>query len=194
MTHRVRRGAVIVLLTGIALVVGSSPAWAHGRLTTSDPADGAALAIAPSSVSLTFNEPVQAGFTTVTVIGPDGVDYHTGPYGEVDDTVTAPVRPLVPAGPYRIGYRVVSSDGHPVSGELDFTLTTPGPAAVTPTRSLAAPAPTVPAAGAAPAPAAVAVPTAAPERDGGAPIWPWIVGGVMLVAGGVAAALRLGRS
>jgi hypothetical protein len=37
------------------------------------------------------------------------------------------------------------------------------------------------------------VPSAAPPDAGGAPVWPWIVGAVVLVAGGVFLALRLGR-
>jgi hypothetical protein len=39
----------------------------------------------------------------------------------------------------------------------------------------------------------VAAPVA-PVDEGGAPVWPWVVGAVVLVGGGVAAALRLGRS
>ena len=75
---------------------------------------------------------------------------------------------------------MVSADGHPVSGKTSFTLTTAGPGS---------PDAQVPAATAAPN----AVPSAAPPDAGGAPVWPWIVGAVVLVGAGVVLALRLGR-
>ncbi|HEX5813288.1 MAG TPA: copper resistance protein CopC, partial [Pseudonocardia sp.] len=88
--------------------------------------------------------------------------------------------PLGPAGVYQIGYRVVSADGHPVSGKVAFTLTTAGAGSA----QAQTPATTA---------APDAVPTTAPPDAGGAPVWPWIAGAVVLVAGGVALALRLGR-
>lgn len=185
MTVSALRFVALALLTGTALLLGSAPAWAHTRLDTSDPADGSSLATGPAQVSLTFTEPVQPGFSTVTVVGPDGLDYRSGEPSAGGATVGTAVRPLGPAGEYRIGYRVVSADGHPISGSVAFTLAAPGPGA-------AAPAGTPPPAAAPPGPDAV--PGAAPEGDGGGtPVWPWIVGAVVLVGGGVAAALRLGR-
>jgi copper resistance protein C len=179
------RAAALTLLCGLALVFGAGQALAHTRLIGSDPADGASLATAPSHVSLTFNEEMQAEFTTVTVVGPDGATWSTGPVGVDGPTVGVDLRPLGPAGAYQVGYRVVSDDGHPVTGAITFTLTAPGPAAVGPTPA------TNPAATTAP-PAAAA--TAAPAQPGGgAPVWPWIAGAVLLVGGGVFAALRLGR-
>lgn len=178
----VRRGAVLLLLAGLALLFGASPAWAHSRLEGSSPAQGASLSTPPATVSLTFNEPVQIEFSTLTVIGPDGADYHTGDLSEVDNTVTAGVLPLGPAGTYQIGYRVVSADGHPVAGAIPFTLTAPGPGS-----SAAKPAGGSALGSASP----VAVPS---SGDTGAPVWPWVVGGVVLVGGGAALALRVGRS
>ncbi len=108
--------------------------------------------------------------------------------------VTVPVRPLGPAGEYTVGYRVLSTDSHPVQGAVRFTLTAPGPG------TAAAPAPSGDG-----APEAVAAPdgpaSTGPSSDssdgsdsGGTPVWPWIAGAVLLLGAGVAAALRLGRS
>lgn len=179
---RPARGAVVTLIAGIALLLGTAPAWAHSRLESSDPVANSSTATSPQKVSLTFNEAVQPGFTVITVIGPNGDDYHSDDISEVDDTVSVGVLPLGPAGAYRIGYRVVSADGHPVSGSVPFTLTTAGPGSPR----------AAPPAGATAAPSAV--PTSAPAGDGGAPVWPWIVGAVLVVGLGVGAALRLGRS
>jgi methionine-rich copper-binding protein CopC len=175
-----RRVVALVLAVGVTLLLGAAPAWAHSKLDASNPVDGASVATPPSSVSLTFDEDVQAGFTVMTLIGPDGKDYHSGNVTETDETVTVNALPLGPAGVYQVGYRVVSADGHPVSGKTSFTLTAAGPGS---------PLAQLPAAGSEP----TGVPTAAPADSGGAPVWPWIVGAVVLVAGGVALALRLGR-
>jgi methionine-rich copper-binding protein CopC len=177
------RAVALTLLCGLALLLGAGQAVAHTRLIGSDPADGASLATAPDHISLTFNENMQAEFTTVTVLGPDGAMWSTGPVGVDGPTVGVDLRPLGPAGAYQIGYRVVSDDGHPVTGAVTFTLTAPGPGAAVDPAPAASPAPP-PAAAAAAAPA---------ETGGEAPVWPWIAGAVLLVGGGVFAALRLGR-
>ena len=122
-----RRVLTLALAVGAALLLGAAPAWAHSQLDASNPANGASVATPPSSVSLTFNEDVQPGFTVITLIGPDGKDYHSGDVTETDQTVKVDALPLGPAGQYQIGYRVVSADGHPVSGKTTFTLTTAGP-------------------------------------------------------------------
>jgi copper resistance protein C len=184
MPSSTRRGALrvgtVTLLAGLALLLGAAPALAHTRLQSSNPTDGASLDAAPEHVSLTFNEEMSPDFSTITVVGPDGARYETGAVGAEGGTVSTAVLPLGPAGQYKIGYRVVSADGHPVSGEVSFTLTTAGQATTAPAPATSAPA-------AAPAAAAPA------ESDGGSPVWPWIVGAVVLVGGGVVAALRLGR-
>lgn len=176
------RSVALAVLCAAALLLGAGQALAHTRLLGSDPADGASLAAAPARVSLQFNEAMQAEFSTLTVTGPDGTAWQTGPVTADGTTVSIALRPLGPAGRYEIGYRVISDDGHPVSGAVAFQLTAPGPGT---------PAPAEPAAPAAPAAPAEAAP---PPADGGMPVWPWIVGAVVLVVGGVTTALRLGRN
>ena len=194
MIDRAARVVAVTLLCAVTLLFGAVPAFAHTRLQSSDPADGTSLGAGPQRVSLTFNEPMQTGFATLTVIGPDGRPYQSGEVAANGGTVSIGVAPLGPAGRYEIGYRVVSEDGHPVTGSVAFTLTAPGPAATTtaaaPSSALAAPVSGTPA----PTSAAPA-PVAASTSEGGAmPVWPWIVGGVVLIGVGAAAALRLGRS
>ena len=70
--------SAVTVLCGLALLLGAgrrspTPGW-----TSSDPADGTSLADRPQRVSLTFNEPMQPGFTTMTVVGPDQAQYQAG--------------------------------------------------------------------------------------------------------------------
>jgi methionine-rich copper-binding protein CopC len=176
----------------VALLLGAAPAFAHTRLEGSNPADGSSVAGAPESVSLQFNEDIQAEFVTVSVVGPDGTQYQTGVASTAGGQVTTAVSPLGPAGTYEIGYRVVSDDGHPVTGKVSFTLTAPGPGGALPTPSAALPSAAAPAPVPAPAPTVVD-PQASTQQSEGAPVWPWLAGAVVLVGAGAAAALRLGR-
>lgn len=185
-TRTTLRAAAVSLVVGLALLFGAAPAFAHAEFESSDPADGASLATGPSTVSVTFSDTMQQGFNELTVIGPDGTThYENGEVTADGDTVSVAVNPLGAAGRYQIGYRVLSDDGHPVSGSIGFTLTAPGPAAAQPATSAAA---------AAPAPADAPAPAAQQQSgSGGSPVWPWIVGAVVLVAAGVFVAMRLGR-
>jgi methionine-rich copper-binding protein CopC len=167
----------------VALLLGAAPAFAHTRLESSNPTDKSSVDVAPESVSLTFNENISAEFATISVVGPDGTNYQSGQVSAAGGQVSTAVSPLGPAGIYQIGYRVVSDDGHPVQGTVSFTLTAPGPAVAAPTTAPAAAAPT----------AAPVAPQASSTPSGGAPIWPWLVGAVILVAAGAVVALRLGR-
>ena len=186
-TLKFLRGVAVAVLAAAALLLGAAPAMAHARLISSDPPDGASLDAGPQRVSLTFSDQMTGEFDAITVVGPDEKQYQTGDVTAEGSTVSIAVQPLGPTGVYEIGYRVVSADGHPVEGTLSFTLTTPGPAAAATTNAAPAGAPA-----ATPAPAAA--PTAPDNDSGGMPLWPWLVGAIVLIGAGVVVALRLGKS
>lgn len=110
------------LLLGLLVgVLGATPAAAHDTLEGSDPGDGATVATVPASVTLTFNEEVQNFSPVIQVTGPDGTDWADGEPTVAGVDVSVPVKAGAPAGAYTVAYRIVSSDGHPVTGELTFT-------------------------------------------------------------------------
>ncbi|MEV2276093.1 copper resistance CopC family protein [Nocardiopsis sp. NPDC049922] len=127
-TRRLPRliAAAAVPLTAGALALAPAPALAHDVLTGSSPDDGAILEAAPEEVVLTFNNAPMASDSAsdVIVTGPNGEQYQEEGALEFDDLdVTAGLLPLDEAGEYTIGFRVVSSDGHPIQDSLTFTLT-----------------------------------------------------------------------
>jgi methionine-rich copper-binding protein CopC len=169
---------VSLLLTGLvagAVVLGTAtPALAHNVLVSSDPKDGSQLESGPAAITLTFDQAVNAGekFNTITVTGPEGTRWEAeGEPTVKNNTVVFPIRPLGPAAEYTIGYRILSADGHPVTGSLKFTLTKAGDGT--------------------PAPTPAAEPTAPTDSDA-VPIWVWIAAAVLLLGGGVFLALRGG--
>ncbi|MFJ8910859.1 copper resistance protein CopC [Amycolatopsis sp. NPDC102389] len=165
--RNVPRGAVIAASVLFMALAGAQPAMAHSVLVSSDPAKDSSFASAPAAVTLVFNEPLDRGFTELAVLGPDGTSHWEG--GEpvvTGEKLSAPLRALGAAGVYTVKYRVVSADGHPVSGSVPFTLTTAGPG------TAAAPKPRTDTA------------AALPAADDSVPLWPWIAGAVLVALAG----------
>lgn len=171
-----KRLATVTALTVAVLIGGAGPALAHNVKIGSDPADGAQVEVGPQQVRLDFDQPVRTGehYNTINVVGPQNTYWTDAPAKVEGSSVTAPVRELGPAGTYTVGYRILSSDGHPVTGKVTFTLTKPGNGT---------PAP----------PPEAASDSATAAQDGSAPIWPWVAGAVVLLALGMVLALRLGK-
>ncbi|WP_433216119.1 copper resistance CopC family protein [Microtetraspora malaysiensis] len=170
---------VVTLLLGTALAM---PALAHTSLRSSDPKENSRVD-ALTKVNLTFSESVR--YPVVLVRGPDGRQYESGTPAVHGSEVTQAVSGSLPAGKYSVAWRVVSSDGHPIEGEIPFTVTGSAAAGQDGTEA-AAVAPSTPAAsGGTPAPEQSAAPAAATaaaddqaEADtgkGGVPAWVWIV-------------------
>ncbi|WP_163567288.1 copper resistance CopC family protein [Fodinicola feengrottensis] len=110
------------------MLATAAPAAAHDVLISSSPANGASVA-APTRVTFTFNDVVLNNFAAVVVTGPDGKQYQDGAPRIIDTSVSVNVKALPVTGAYTASYRIVSADGHPVSGDIKFTVTTtkPGP-------------------------------------------------------------------
>ncbi|CAN5223175.1 hypothetical protein BH20ACT5_BH20ACT5_21400 [soil metagenome] len=142
--RRWRAVAPIVLALLAAQGLVAPPAAAHNALASTTPADGAELPTVPAEVTLTFDGPVSPDFAQVVVTGPDGAGWQAGAPRVSGATVTQPLAEPALAGTYEVGWRVVSSDGHPISGTFSFDvaaapITTTAPQSTVPT---AAPAET----------------------------------------------------
>lgn len=179
------------LLTASVLgTVAAAPALAHTRLVSSTPtADVPAQA--PREISLDFTDPVQPGLSTVSVTGADGRQRAAGTptAGEDDASVTQALAGPLDPGTYRVAYRVLAADGHPVTGSFEVTV-------------LAAPTPTAtpassPLATASPPLEDTASPSLRPaagerDEDGGLPVLTLVVGGLVVAGGAGVLARRLG--
>jgi copper resistance protein C len=140
-----RAGAVLFgVAFGVSLLMPASPAAAHNQLTSSSPRDGARIAEPPELVELRFLARVDEDTTTITITGPDNVDALGGQPRFSGNRVSLPFTPGA-AGLYVVGYRLVSADGHPILGEVRFTLTTGTPADPTPEPTVADPSTPAPA-------------------------------------------------
>jgi methionine-rich copper-binding protein CopC len=115
--------AALLVGTGLLIWFGVQvPASAHAALIGETPRDGTTVTTAPSTATLRFDENVRMP-SKVIVTGPAGRVDH-GATSVVDNQIEAAVTITatpVDVGEYTIAYRVVSADGHPVSGQTHFT-------------------------------------------------------------------------
>lgn len=156
-------GVALSFTFGAALVtsaISAAPASAHAVLVKITPDPDAQLTTAPTEVVLEFDEPVSTTFATVVVTTAAGVTVARGKPTVLGAKVTQPLSPDMASGGYRVAYRVVSDDGHSVSGESNFTLTltsftSPATSVGTPSASASAsPTPATPSAPAVAGPSA----------------------------------------
>jgi copper resistance protein C len=109
----------------IGALVFAPQASSHDLLVDIDPKDGAVLTEGTFDAKLTFNNPL------LVVAGESNAQLATKParsnnwteheVSVVDRVLTARVI-LSEPGPYDLRWKVVSSDGHPISGTSTFTL------------------------------------------------------------------------
>jgi copper transport protein len=117
---------------GVAALLASllymPAAQAHATLIGSEPADGAVLARAPTTVRLTFNEPVSP--LIMRLVGaPGGSARELSAVAVEGQSVVVTLPELSPEamqGTYGVSWRVVSADGHPVGGTVSFSVGTRG--------------------------------------------------------------------
>ncbi|MBX6390290.1 MAG: copper resistance protein CopC [Frankia sp.] len=118
--------ALVFALAGI-VVAAAGPASAHSQLVSSSPAAGEQLAASPSAVELRFSQDLLTVGTVVIVADTAGATWTSGDPTVAGAVLTAPLKEDLPSGSYQIRWRVVSADGHPVSGAIPFTVGTPAP-------------------------------------------------------------------
>ena len=112
--------ALVAVLLGLGAVT-AGPARAHAELESTDPKDGASLTNAPDEVRMRFGEDLLPEAVRVVAADSAGTPVPL-PDAVVDAneaTVAWPVE--APAGSYTVSFRVVSQDGHPITGSFTFS-------------------------------------------------------------------------
>jgi copper transport protein len=115
------------LFAGLAMlllaVCFATDALAHASLVSVEPRDGSVLAQAPSRVELRFNENVTAG--AVRVIDAAGTLRNDAKIEAAAETIAVTLPDGLPPGTSMVSYRVISQDGHPVTGTVTFSVGVP---------------------------------------------------------------------
>jgi len=126
-----RRGAraarTCALLAALVTIAALAPASAFGHavLERSDPLSGAIAKREPGQIVFHFSESVEGNFGAIRVYDKGGGRVESGdafhPSGRGSDLGTH-LKAALPKGTYTATYRVISADGHPVSGGLVFSI------------------------------------------------------------------------
>ncbi len=126
-----RRLALLVIAmcaaSGGVVGLAAGTAFAHNTLVSSDPTDGAELAVAPAQITWTFDKAVPLETMTVTLIDATGVrsELSGSTHGAAGDTEVVTPLPALQPGPVSVRWRLVGPDGHPITGLVSFTITAP---------------------------------------------------------------------
>jgi copper transport protein len=130
----VNRAAIRLAFAVVAAVLASaslaSTAFAHADLLRSSPRDGQTFERSPRAVELTFDEGIEPAFVRLRVQDAAGRRVDRGePYhpGDREEVLAVRLRPGLD-GRYAASYRVISSDGHPVTRQIRFNVRPAAPA------------------------------------------------------------------
>ncbi|HBM3484962.1 TPA: copper resistance protein CopC [Listeria innocua] len=107
------------------LIVPVQHVSAHAYLENSNPADQSHIQIAPEKVTLVFNEEIEADFPLIEVKDSSGKQVETGKTSvskKNNHMVEASLPADLKADVYSVSWRVVSADGHAVTGIISFKL------------------------------------------------------------------------
>jgi len=111
-------------ITALLLSLAASAAMAHADIKQSVPAQGAVLKAPIQEVSITFNEKVEAMFTSATLSTDIGVAVQTGKAAldPANPTILRMAVPVLASGKYVIKWNAVGHDGHRRTGMIRFSV------------------------------------------------------------------------
>jgi copper transport protein len=120
MGHFMTVRKILFTLVGLVLI---SQSMAHVTPRKSIPEDGAVLTESPTQLSIQFSD--LAKFISLELAGSDGevTKIDISEAKSVDGLVSVQI-PLLQPDTYKVSWRVLSVDGHPVAGRFTFTIKT----------------------------------------------------------------------
>jgi methionine-rich copper-binding protein CopC len=122
------KSKLIVFLLSLFVALfsfGVNPALAHNTFDSSSPSEGDALEISPSNWTITFAKSVPLDSFSGEVINGDGIRTQlTSPTHGATDNIVVVSLPTSLTGAITARWKLVSSDGHVVSGRVAFSVNT----------------------------------------------------------------------
>ncbi len=178
--------AVLALTAALSVLGGAAPASAHEQLLSSSPTASEQLPTTPSEVTVTFTDDLMDIGAVLLLRDAAGTEWELGDPVLAGASASASVEGELPDGSYTLAWRVVSGDGHPISGIVPFTVGEPTPASVPEGSATAEPG------SAGTLDAATTDSTSLPDAAGEPAGMPQRLRILLLGAGGAALALALG--
>ena len=121
-----KRAYLSFFMSSFLLVTSVSTASAHTILLSSSPKAGSVVASMPSTISLTFNEGLLTiagkSVNTLSIKDSAGHRLDQGLATVNEASLSVKSRKSSQTGKFTVQYRVISADGHPVTGSFVFTV------------------------------------------------------------------------
>jgi methionine-rich copper-binding protein CopC len=112
-----------ILIAAAAACLTGQAAFAHAFLDRASPAVGSEVSGPPTSISLTYTEPVEPLFSTVHVTDAAGGRVDEGkPATQDDGRILQVALKSLPPGVYTVEWHVTSVDTHKTEGHFTFTV------------------------------------------------------------------------
>jgi methionine-rich copper-binding protein CopC len=126
------RVAAVLVLATLCCAWGAGPASAHTDVVWTYPAEGASLPYPPAEVAIEASDPIDLGLSQVVVRDADGraMNVTEKSLTQGASTLLASLDDKGAWGQWSVDYRVVGSDGHAVTGRIDFAVGEPAGATV----------------------------------------------------------------
>lgn len=126
----IRRGLFKAATVALSLAVCAAFAHAatrallHATLLRATPAANSHLTKPPETIRLVFSEQIVPELSQITLIGPDGSGTQLQVANDPHDvrTLVGRIPGQLTGGRYKVSWRVLSADGHPVGGSLNFSI------------------------------------------------------------------------
>ena len=115
--------AALLLCLGFSLATAPGAA-AHDQIVSTNPTPGEQLAASPTDLEFIFSNSLMSLGNEVRVMDARDKDWASGTPALSGEKMTQLLATGMPDGEYLIRWRVVSSDGHPISGTQTFRVGT----------------------------------------------------------------------
>jgi copper transport protein len=120
-----KKSSIYVLILYLFLFLFPSVSSAHAYIIKSTPFENEILKTSPQRVSIQFDESIQPVFNSLQVFDSNGnqIDQKNSHINPKNSSILdADLKKHLPNGTYRIQWKVVSNDGHPVKGVIPFQI------------------------------------------------------------------------
>ncbi len=116
----------LTLILGIHNVMAPASAFAHGEITKSSPIANSIMPSAPTSIVMKFDGNLivladkKSNF--LSLLNSAGGEVKLSQTSVKGSVISAKILQKLTAGRYKVNWRIVSEDGHPVKGSYFFTV------------------------------------------------------------------------
>ncbi|WP_066252314.1 copper resistance CopC/CopD family protein [Neobacillus drentensis] len=123
--HIREKASSLLVILSLLLFLFPSISSAHAYIKKSTPFENETVEKVPTKVTIKFDESIQPSFNSIKVFDSEGnrVDKKNGRIDAKQPFILkSDLKKNLPNGSYRIKWKVVSSDGHPVEGVIPFQI------------------------------------------------------------------------